>query len=682
MERVYAQGAALVPLLCSRYISSGMGEKARSARLLVVEDDSSISESLCEMLALLGHQVVGAADTGEGAIEMAKARHPQLVLADIRLRGDMDGIEAARRLRETLDLPTVFLTAHADASTLDRMGQAEPFGFVMKPFDLPEIHAAVSVALHRRDAETKLRDMEAWLSTTLSSIGDAVVATNAEGRITFINVTAEGLTGWTRTDVLGRSVSDVLAIHQAGSADPVPRLFSQPLHSGEISRLTEDYELRTKSWERVPIDGSVAPIRGPRGDIEGVVVVFRDRSEAKRVAQARLELEQRAREAQHLESLGLMAGGIAHDFNNLLAVIMGNATLELENAQAGSELAESLNTIVATARRAAGLCTQMLAYAGKGRSARLALDLGAFVEEAVQLLRISIPKTIALTVDVEKGDGNLVVADASQMQQVIMNLVINAADALGTTPGAVTIRVAREEVGAEELASAQVGHQLPPGPYVVLEVTDTGPGMPREVMPRIFDPFFTTKRAGRGLGLSAVLGMLRSHEAGLVLESEPGAGTRFRIFLAPAPARARPSEPLAPSEEAGSWSSEGDVLLVEDEEAVRKVAASALARLGFSVVEARDGAEGLERFTAEPDRFCAVVSDVTMPRLDGIQASLRMRKLRPDVPIVLMSGYTADSSTELLAQRDVKFLEKPFSVRKLRDALRKLVLARRKAPPA
>jgi len=387
------------------------------------------------------------------------------------------------------------------------------------------------------------------------------------------------------------------------------------------------------------------------------------------VAEAERErIEGRLQETQKLESLGVLAGGIAHDFNNLLTSILGNASLARLDLPPHSPAEHCLEQIERTSLRAADLCKQMLAYAGKGRLVVQPLDLTRLVQDTAHLLQVSISKKAVLKFDLAAGLPP-VLADASQLRQIVMNLVINASEAIGDRSGVIALHTGLVRADRRYLADTQLAHSLPEGDYVFLEVSDTGCGMTPELKARIFEPFFTTKFTGRGLGLAAVLGIVRGHRGALRVYSEPGKGSTFKLLLPMAPGAA--VELPVPSPLADGWRGSGRILLADDEETVRAVVARVLENLGFTVTLAADGREAAQLFEREPDAFTLVVMDLTMPHLDGAEAFARMRRVRPDVRVVLMSGFSEHDATITFAGKGLAgFLQKPFELGQLRDKIR------------
>jgi signal transduction histidine kinase/CheY-like chemotaxis protein len=400
-------------------------------------------------------------------------------------------------------------------------------------------------------------------------------------------------------------------------------------------------------------------------------------AERQRVEAERAAMQARVLEVQKLESLGVLAGGIAHDFNNLLVGIMGNAGLAQLELPPGTDGRERIAQIETAARRASDLARQMLAYSGKGRFVVAALDVSALVREMTQLLRASIDRRIEIKYALA-SDPVVIEGDATQLRQVVMNLVVNAADAIGDFDGAITVATSRVRADRAYLAGMFVDEGLEAGDYAVIDVSDTGAGMDPATQARIFDPFFTTKAAGRGLGLAAVLGIVRAHRGALKVYSEQGRGSTFKLLLPLTSADVSP-DPWA-SRSPTPWQGDGTILVVDDEPMVRDVAQAILQRLGLAVVAAVDGEEAIAMFAAEPDRFAAVLLDLTMPRVSGAETFRRICEMRPGMPVILMSGYNEEEASGQFAGKGLAgFIEKPFSTQALADAIERVLGVR---PPA
>jgi len=375
-------------------------------------------------------------------------------------------------------------------------------------------------------------------------------------------------------------------------------------------------------------------------------------------------LEEGLRQSQKLESLVVLAGGIAHDFNNLLGAILGNLNLLQVQNPPGTPGAALLANMETAVNRAGDLTRQMLAFSGGGTFVVQDLDLDQVIRDAEPLLRRGVARQASLTLDLGSAGGR-VSGDLGQLHQLLVSLVTNASEALGGQPGEVRVRTRRQDPGPAQAAGA--GAILPPvaGDQVLLEVEDSGEGMDPEMAARIFDPFFSTRGTGRGLGLSAALGILRSHRAGITVRSLPGAGSTFRICF---PVSVRPASRERPAGPPVPRSARGRVLLVDDEPTLLATAEAMLESLGLEVETAADGIEALERFKAAGG-FSLVILDLTMPRMDGHQAFRELRSLSPELPVILSSGHSAQSAAELLQGPGgpSAFLHKPYSFRELRE---------------
>jgi signal transduction histidine kinase/CheY-like chemotaxis protein/ABC-type amino acid transport substrate-binding protein len=418
------------------------------------------------------------------------------------------------------------------------------------------------------------------------------------------------------------------------------------------------------------------PISSP-GTVVSLLRIFSARAasemERRSTEAARQVLEEQMQHAQKLESLGVLAGGIAHDFNNLMTAMLGHLNVAQMKLAPESPAIPNLESLEKIIHRAADLTRQMLAYSGKGRFVVRPYNLNQVVQEVTHLLEVSISKKVALRYDLAPVLP-MVEADAAQIQQVIMNLVTNAADAIGDHEGTIRLTTGTLEVDRPYLEQAFQGQGLAPGNYVSLEVTDSGCGMSPDVLARIFDPFFTTKVAGRGLGLSATIGILKGHRAGLRIYSEVGKGTTFKLLF--------PSSEVQQAEASGQIAipalmKKATVLLVDDEEMIREAATDVLESIGLQVVCAEDGQEALDIIHSGHPPVDLVLMDLTMPRMDGREAFRALHRTHPDLPVILCSGYSEKECTEELAGRGLAaFLQKPYTLRHLETTVLE-VLARR-----
>jgi PAS domain S-box-containing protein len=544
---------------------------------------------------------------------------------------------------------------------------------------------------------------------------DAYLTTNLSGIVEEANQSASRLFGIATHYLTGKALAAYIA------SDDRPR-FRALLSDGRLAHgaRTAPFRLRTRDGMRLYAELTYSVRRDEQGAPVGFRWLVRDVTEQERlgrqirtlnaelesrVAQRTADLqaaqllsedlfhrEQAARRAaeaseaqsrhvQKLESIGVLAGGIAHDFNNLLHVVLGNADIALSRLPKRSPAREPLEEVVRATIRAADLTRQMLAYSGKGAFVVRHLDLSSEVREMATLLRTAISKQASLVWELAS---NLppVNADATQIRQIVMNLITNASDALGETEGTITLRTG--VIRRDQLKDARVGVAVeeeeiePPGedPFVFLEVSDTGSGMTPDTLQRIFDPFFSTKFAGRGLGLAAVMGIVRSHQGLIRIRTAPGEGTRFRVLF-PAVAGTA-SEPEKHTPVRSDWQGSGTILVVEDEAGVREVAERMLQDFGFETIAAVDGRDALEIMDQAGDSVTAVLLDMSMPRMGGQETFRRLRQRRPDLPVIMMSGYTEQTVAPQFTGSGpglTAFLQKPFLAEDLMEILREVVRA-------
>jgi len=400
-------------------------------------------------------------------------------------------------------------------------------------------------------------------------------------------------------------------------------------------------------------------------------VTERELTQQRKLEQERQSFERRIGETQRLESLGVLAGGIAHDFNNLLTGILGHASLGRAEIMADSPLNAHFEEIEIASRSAANLCQQMLAYAGKGRFVVKPHNLSQLVSQSAHLLHISLTRHAELRFQLA-STLPLVQADATQIQQIVMSLVINASEAIGQRAGLITLTTGLIQPDASTFSGCPYAPEEPAATYVFLEVRDNGSGMSPDVMARIFEPFFTTKFAGRGLGLAATLGIVRSHSGALRVQSNPGSGSTFTLYL---PA----TETFATEDDKASltntpWKAEGTLLVIDDEAPVRSVTERMAQTLGFSALSAADGDQGIQFFQLYRTSIKVVLLDLSMPGLSGEETFASLRAIDPSIRVILMSGYNQPDPPAAITGKPPSFLSKPFSIDQFQSAVRQVIL--------
>lgn len=436
---------------------------------------------------------------------------------------------------------------------------------------------------------------------------------------------------------------------------------------------TLEFETIGLKGRHVWLETHAVPFRNERGDITALLGVTRDVTEKKRLAAERVALEQQLHQAQKMESLGVLAGGIAHDFNNLLAVIIGNCALAKLKP---TNVLEKIPSIETAAKRAAELCQQMLTYAGKANFMKSPLQLAELVEEMVKMARSTLAHNVKIRCELAENIP-IISADASQLRQVTMNLIINAAESIGESQGEIRVSLTKTTVRSDQHKHDHLGATISPGRYVCLEVADNGCGMDTETQRRIFEPFFTTKFTGRGLGMAAVLGIIKAHGGALQLSSQPGQGTTFKVFLPVQSSESETGQPLQQPASSASWQGRGTVLLAEDEEQVKWIAEEMLEELGFTVIKAANGQEALDIYQQNPKDITLVITDIGMPVMNGYALCRELKKLDATLPIIVSSGFGDRAISARVAPNDIAGLvSKPYDFYQLRDVLMRILLDR------
>ena len=514
----------------------------------------------------------------------------------------------------------------------------------------------------RKRVEEALRESEKKYRSVIENIQDVFYRSDLKGWLLMGSPSGAKMFGY---DTVDEMIGLPLDSFWPDPRGPRANFLAQIKATGSV----KDFEAVLKRNDGTTFDASFTThfYYDDKGNFLGTEGIIRDITERKRAEEERSNLEAQMREVQKLESLGVLAGGIAHDFNNLLMAILGNADLALLSLTPAAPAHQHLVEIVNASQRAADLCRQMLAYSGKGRFVLGRYDLSDIVQEMAHMLQVSVSKKATLRYQFAT-DLPPVEADATQLRQVVMNLITNASDALGDASGVIEVSSGVMECDRAYLSESYLDDKLPEGRYVYLEVSDTGCGMDAETRSRIFDPFFTTKFTGRGLGLAAVLGIVRGHQGAVKVHSEPGKGTTFRILF-PA-AEWTPADRTRITEQSILPPGGGTILLIDDDQYVLDVGSRMLERLGYTVLMASDGQEGLEVFRERAAEIDCVLLDLTMPRLSGEEVFREIRRIRTDVPVVLSSGYNEQDVTQrFVGQGLAGFAQKPYTLEKLREIL-------------
>jgi len=653
----------------SREIRSGeLAEAARRAgdlpyRLLVEEMKQGVSmldrngllvyvnRKLCEMLARSREEILG---------------RPVSDFLDVRHQHIFDGQLSERRRGGGTPYELSLLTkGGGELQTF-----VSPSPILDAEGNYQGAFAVISDITEHVRAEEALRESEQRLRLMADTVEDVFWITDwVSHRTIFVSRAYERVWGRTAESLYQSATGWADAIHP----DDRERAWEQFVGLQEHDRYDEEYRVIRPDGGIRWIRDRGFPVRQPDGSILNVVGIAQDITHSRQAEEQRQALEAQIQHAQKLESLGVLAGGIAHDFNNLLMVVLGNASVALMSMTPESPGRAHIQDVETAAKRASELVKQMLAYSGKAQFAVERLNVNILVGEMVHLLEISISKNATLEYHFAEGVPDIE-ADATQVRQIIMNLVTNASDAIGDKSGTISISTGATECDQATLASTYLDDGLPAGVYSYFEVSDTGEGMTPETRAKVFDPFFTTRFPGRGLGLAAVLGIVRGHKGAIEVHSEPNRGSRFKLLfptMEPAEGKATVTAAGAGEEPSGG----GTVLLVDDDEMVRSVAGRMIEKLGFEVRMAPDGRAALEVFAEHQQEIRCVLLDLTMPRMGGEETLQELRRIDPEVAVILSSGYDETEIAQRFAGKDLAgFIQKPYTAgdlaQKLAESLR------------
>ncbi len=666
----------------------------KPSRILVVEDEPLLSRNLARHLGISEYDVVGVVPSGEEAVEKAEETRPDLVLMDISLEGEMNGIEAARRIRSRFDIAIVYLTAHSSEEFFDQAKMTEAFAYLVKPVSGTDLLHTVEMALYKHRTERELREAHADLETRVLERTAALARANeqlraeidqrkqaeaalqrSEERFRKIyedapvmmhsidkerrirNVNRKWLTtmGYEQDDVIGRKLDFLMT---AESRKTLGRVLEHFWRDGEVRDIS--YQLIKKDSAAIDVIINSIVWHDPTLGTVSLTTV--------RDVTYEVQLRKQLIEAQKMEAVGTLAGGIAHDFNNMLTIALGNTELLLMRKEAGGPDYDELQAAIHACRRGADLVKRILTFCRRVETFPRSLNVNDEVKQAARLLSRTIPRMIEIKL-ILADDLKNVQADPTQIEQVLMNLAVNAQHAM-PRGGKLTIETHMATLDEEY---CRIHIDAEPGENVLLKVSDTGHGMEKEIVDHIFEPFFTTKKnaGGTGLGLAMVFGIVKGHKGSIVCESEPGGGTAFRIYLPVAePETARG---VAESEAVAAFGTES-ILLVDDEPLITKLGKTVLTNHGYTVLTAANGKEALEVYRKEKARISLVILDLIMPEMGGWECLEELLNIDPKAKVLIASGYSADAAAKSVVERGVKgFVWKPFDIKKLSQDVRRVL---------
>ena len=598
-------------------------------KILVVEDEVFSRKKLQKIMESFGE--CEAVDNGEDALKAAVSQNPpDLILLDIGLPG-IDGYEVCERLKadsRTKDIPVIFLSAHTEIDEKTRGFEKGAVDYITKPFHKAEAKARVQTHLTlKKLREEGLQESEEKYRNLFENLYDVYYRTDDKGIITLLSPSVEKYLGYTPDELIGQNMKYFYVKPQRRK-----EFLSLLLKNEYVDNFEEQLKCKDNSVIWVSVNAKL--LKNEEGKFLGVEGIARDVSERKRMEDEKAKVEAQLQQAQKMEAIGTLAGGIAHDFNNILFPIIGYAEMMLGDLPEDNPHKKNTTKILQGAKRASDLVKQILTFSRQADQKLTPLMVPLVIKEVLQLITSSLPTTIEIKQHINNKCG-LVMADFTQVHQIAMNLVTNAYQAMEDEGGKLEVTLEEVELGIDDLTD----QSMTPGAYVCLTVADTGPGMDQLVISRIFDPYFSTKEDGKGtgLGLAVVHGIVKSYKGDIRVYSKPGEGTAFHVYLPVTKSRFETDqteaiEPVPRGTE--------QILLVDDEEAIVHMEKQMLERLGYQVTARTSSIEALEAFRDSPDKFDLVITDMTMPNMAGIQLSQKLLEIRPDIPIIICTGFS------------------------------------------
>ena len=665
----------------------------RKPVVLTVDDDPNNLAVVRDCLVECNYTVLVAED-GESAIQRADYAAPDLILLDVMMPG-IDGYETCRRLKSmesTKEIPVIFMTALAETGQKVKGLEVGAVDYITKPFQREELLARIAVHLHNRELTRKLQEAKELLETrveertselaqTISTLHDeiierklaeeervrlataieqaaeAIFMSDAQWLFTYVNPAFERISGgYTRDEVLGQDTAILRSnLHKPEYYEQIRESIS---HGNEWSgRLST----RKKDGSVFEAETTVSSVRDSKGNVINYVFILRDVTHE-------LKLERELRQSQKMEAIGTLASGIAHDFNNILTAIIGYTEMAQRKTSDNDALARDLERVQIAGVRAKELVRQILTFSRQSEQERKPVQLASLIDEVMKLLRSTLPATVEINQEISTTlSGDKVLADPTQLHQVLMNLGTNAAHAMRESGGVLSVSLSDFNADASLIA---IHPDLTPGPCLRLTVSDTGHGMEAAVRERIFDPYFTTKKAGEGtgMGLAVVQGIIKSYGGAISVYSVPGQGTSFHIFLP----KIREELTQAARADESAWGGTERILFIDDEQVLAELGQELLEALGYNVTAKTSSLEALKCFRSGPDAFDLVITDMTMPQMTGRELVRELLAIRPGIPIIMCSGFAEFINANEAREAGIsEFLMKPYVTNKMAQTIRR-----------
>lgn len=609
-----------------------------------------VSNSVAELTGYMEHELVGR------NVKMLYQDVNQYIRTRNRLYNAMKHSDKASMDTQFRRKDGVLVGVHISISPVD--GECLSRGIIATALDISDL----------KDTEKKLAGRTAQFQAIFNAIHDAVIFTDTGRKIRMVNPAFHRIFRYSKTEVMGHAP---VFLYNNEKDYRMQRLRPDSGLSSYMYRGKVQY--RKKDGTLFPGDAMVVKVLDKEKKIIGYLTIIRDLTSIEKAREEKEFFEQQMRHVQKLESLGVMAGGIAHDFNNFLMSILGNAELAQFEIASANPAHNYLSAVISAARKAAELCQQMLAYAGKANFKLVYADINAMITEMAQILKTSLGKRVTMHLQLSE-DLHKVHIDPVQVRQVIMNLMLNASEAIADDIGRVRISTSMIHLHSEQLKQVWFQEELSAGSYVLLEVKDTGCGMDKEVLARLFDPFFTTKSTGRGLGMAAVMGIIHSHSGGITVTSRAGEGTTVKILL-PAFSAGECSSMCTAFPPSHKWEGHGLVLIVDHEEEIRHVTGNMLEHIGFDVVNAGDGESAINIFRQHSEDIQCVMLTPNLPgKIKGKDLLARIYSIDPEIKVIIASGYNEQEMNKQFGEYGSSgFIQKPYTMDELRQVIQRVM---------
>ena len=633
-------------------------------RLLIVEDERIIAEDIKRILFQFDYDVIDIISYGEDVLERFEELNPDLILMDIMLAGEINGIETAKKVKEKYNIPIIYLTAYANESILNSAKITQPFGYLIKPFEEHELHATIEMAFYRYKIENKLRSSEKKYRLLFNNIADPIfILSENHGKCLDCNDVVLNKYEYTKDELINLPPGEICTKEER-----------KKLAKYLIEENTENSPIFThftKSGKKIIVE--LHKSRVTYKNEPAILIIARDITRRKLAEDEKQIVQEQLFQSQKMEVVGKLAGGIAHDFNNLLTAIIGYSDLALKKINNDDKVYNDIKVIKDCGERAARLTKQLLGFSRKQIAEKKNIDLNNTIIELEKMLRRLISDKITMETNFQNSSC-LIYADISQIEQVLVNLVVNARDAIEDY-GKITISTTKESVSEKFIKQHQLDATKE---YIMISVFDTGTGMSKEIQDKIFEPFFTTKDIGKGtgLGLSTVFGIVKRNNGTILVESEEGKGSEFKIYLPQNSTNIKDKEEKEIVKKNTDKFSNGNetILLVDDEETIRDFLSEILKEQGYKIIEASNGKEGLNKLNEYNDKIHLLISDVRMPIMSGPELAVEIRKVQTDIKALFISGnINTDFIKEQASNPNVHFLQKPFTFNAIISKVREIL---------